>query len=189
MEYCEKDQDASHAPTGDYIQIPLKGVVSIAEMRNPVSNADDYDPTMLVENIGQKTALTFGFASTCKSVIRILVDGIEVKSDVWPVITKPGVAFSTVGDSGSCVWDMNCRVAGMIVAGNGAVYHDGFIVDATYFKPMEAELKDMERMGFKASLNFFVFCNFSYNPLFLLLPLSFIILSIFVQSLSFNKCR
>ena len=121
MEYCEKDQDASHAPTGDYIQIPLKGVVSIAEMRNPVSNADDYDPAMLVEKIGQKTKLTFGFATTFESVIHIPVDGIEVKSDVWPVITKPGIAFSTRGDSGSCVWDMNGRVAGMIVAGNAQV--------------------------------------------------------------------
>lgn len=148
----EQDEVEDNDWTPAYIQIPLKGVVGIADMRKPAVRGDDYDPAMLVGKIGQKTKLTIGFSSTFKSVIRTLVDDVKVESEVWPVITNRDVAFSAKGDSGSCLWDMDGRVAGMIVAGNGKPYPDGFVVDVTYVLPMEVMLEDMERRGFQASV-------------------------------------
>lgn len=49
--------------------------------------------------------------------------------------------FSRAGDSGSCIWDMAGRVAGILTSGTGA--EDEEINDTTYATPIEWLLKDI----------------------------------------------
>lgn len=49
--------------------------------------------------------------------------------------------FSRAGDSGSCIWDMAGRVAGILTSGTGA--GDEEINDITYATPIEWLLKDI----------------------------------------------
>ncbi|KAM3457621.1 hypothetical protein MY3296_001053 [Beauveria thailandica] len=136
------------------VQLPLKDIIRISEIRNPVPERRKHGigPATLVGKLGPKTDLTFGYASTFTSVIRTPIGGDTTVTEVWPVITSTRNYFSDDGDSGSCVWGLDGRVAGIVVAGNGKQLEGDTWHDITYVVPMEAILENMKRRGFVASV-------------------------------------
>ncbi|KAM3434553.1 hypothetical protein MY4824_005386 [Beauveria thailandica] len=136
------------------VQLPLKDIIRISEIRNPVPGHGKHwiGPATLVGKLGPKTGLTFGYASTFTSVIRTPIGGDTTVTEVWPVISSARCYFSGDGDSGSCVWDLDGRVAGIVVAGNRKPFERNDWHDITYVVPIEAILEDMKRRGFVASV-------------------------------------
>lgn len=55
-----------------------------------------------------------------------------------------------LGDSGSCIWDMKGRPAGILMAGNGSGLDD--MHDVTYATPFGLLLADIKAHGFDVSL-------------------------------------
>ncbi|KAH6968055.1 hypothetical protein DER45DRAFT_620558 [Fusarium avenaceum] len=59
-----------------------------------------------------------------------------------------GFSFSNKGDSGACIWDMQGRAVGMIIAGVGSPEAREQTFDVTYVTPMEWLLEDIRAHGF-----------------------------------------
>jgi hypothetical protein len=91
--------------------VMLKGVMSPDRMRQRQS--------VEVAKRGAATGLTFGVTNEIKAVVRCM-DGIDrVVCWEWIVIAHGGAdPFSKPGDSGSCVFDMNGQVVGLLTGGN-----------------------------------------------------------------------
>ncbi|KGQ07320.1 hypothetical protein BBAD15_g7374 [Beauveria bassiana D1-5] len=141
-------QDQQH---GDTISFPLRGFMSVNDMRYPKGHTKYEDERATrVGKFGAKSHLTFGYASTFKSVVRTSFDNFTMPSEVWPVITSRKSEFSQSGDSGSCVWALDGRIAGIVVAGIGKLDpKNEAYADITYVMPIEVYLEDMKRWGFE----------------------------------------
>ncbi|RFU77549.1 hypothetical protein TARUN_4699 [Trichoderma arundinaceum] len=132
-------------------------VVPMDEIFKPTHTAKYFDePAMFVAKYGARGGLTLGLGNTLKSVVRHVnnVDGTRSStSEEWAIISVNGAfdrqaAFSKRGDSGSCVWDMERRPAGIIGAGcnmNG-------MNDITYAQPLERLIRDIKAHTFDVSL-------------------------------------
>ena len=112
----------------------------------PVLNAND-EPCLVVFKNGAKTGTTTGKANNVSSYTRSYFAGQYQESREWPVIptdknprsffhsiTK---AFSTKGDSGSCVADIVGRFGGILTGGSGATDS----CDVTYVTPISFIMK------------------------------------------------
>lgn len=135
----------------------LKEVVPCEELFNPPGNAEYFDePAICVAKYGPTSGLTIGLGNTLKSVTRTTDTpdgGREYISEEWPIISvlmarDRAARFSEPGDSGSCVWDMEGRPAGIVMAGNGI----NGMNDVTYASPLERLLADIKSHGFEVSL-------------------------------------
>lgn len=132
-----------------------KATVPMEELFDPNYIADRPDAQPLyVAKYGARGELTLGLSNTLKSVVRHTEtpDG-GIISEEWAVISANGaddrqLAFSMEGDSGSCIWDMEQRPAGIIMAGSG---RDN-VYDVTYAQPLERLLADIRSCGFDVSL-------------------------------------
>ncbi|KAL7903754.1 hypothetical protein GGI35DRAFT_472888 [Trichoderma velutinum] len=125
-----------------------KVAVPMDEILNPKHTDRYFDqPAMLVAKYGALGGLTLGFGNTLKSVIREIETprGKQCASEVWPIISillgdNRQQAFSVEGDSGSIVWDMNQRPAGIIMGG----INFNRLNDVTYAQPLGLILEDIE---------------------------------------------
>ncbi|KAL7951501.1 hypothetical protein V8C42DRAFT_304258 [Trichoderma barbatum] len=135
-----------------------KTVVPMDDILKPTEVSDYFDtPMMVVAKYGARGGLTLGLSSTLVSLVRYFAtpDGItETISEEWAIVPveranwRPQAAFSVLGDSGSCIWDLNKRPAGMLTAGASK----NQLNDVTYAQPLERLLKDIKSCGFEVSL-------------------------------------
>ncbi|KAM0264321.1 hypothetical protein ACHAQJ_000811 [Trichoderma viride] len=141
----------------DYTIELQKVVVPVEELFKPAHVAEYTDePATPVAKYGATGGLTFGVGNTLKSVVRHtenLHGDVESISEEWAITavnnaTDRQAAFSKGGDSGSCVWDMEGRPAGIIMAGGGM----NQVNDVTYAQPLERLLADIRAHGFEVSL-------------------------------------
>lgn len=135
-------------------------VVPMSELFKPAHGADDDEPTMLVAQSGAGGQPTVGLGNSLKSLVRrdgALDGGVESYSEEWAITSLTGIrdfqtAFSSRGDSGSCVWDIQTRrPAAIIMAGvHGPLPYGNN--DVTYAQPLERLLDDIRGYGFDVSL-------------------------------------
>ncbi|KAL6788523.1 hypothetical protein J3E68DRAFT_444266 [Trichoderma sp. SZMC 28012] len=107
-----------------------KTEVSVDEILNPEVSKYLGEPAMVIAKYGASSGLTLGLGSTLVSLVRYSIDtpdGTEkVISEEWPIVPTekanwhPQAPFSTKGDSGSCVWDLCRRPAGILTSGASA---------------------------------------------------------------------
>ncbi|KAL7908696.1 hypothetical protein GGI35DRAFT_493694 [Trichoderma velutinum] len=129
-------------------------VVPIDHIFKPGYTAED-EPTMVVK-YGLSGKFTLGLGNTLKSVVRHTdtLGDVKWESEEWPIVSVVSdrdrqETFSTRGDSGACVWDMELRPAGMITA--GSKFFEG-AYDVTYGQPLERILADIKSCGYEVSL-------------------------------------
>lgn len=130
------------------------------ELITPPHFADDMysgQRDILVAKYGAGGGLALGLGNKLISVVRYtdaLTGQRKSPSEEWCITSAslsecPQAAFSQRGDSGSCIWDMDERVAGILMEGsNGGNELD----DITYSQPMERLLDDIRFHGFDVSL-------------------------------------
>ena len=99
---------------------------------------------LVVFKHGMKTGFTAGFANVPKSVKR----SNGHVSEEWCILPFPRLSFSQPSDSGSCVWDTERRIGGIIIAGCG----NDASKDTTYATPIERLLTDIRRRGYHVEL-------------------------------------
>lgn len=135
----------------------LQGTLPETEMTKPFEEARSLgDPAILVATHGRTTGFTVGLATGIKSLTRQPIDGYEFQSEEWCIIGQKRdqqgrrVDFSWNGDSGSCVWDLEGRVGGMLTGGNGSGSTGAF--DISYATPMEWLLDDIKAHGYDVEL-------------------------------------
>ncbi|PNP58624.1 hypothetical protein THARTR1_01640 [Trichoderma harzianum] len=95
------------------------------------------DEPMMVIKYGLRGAFTLGLGNTLKSIVRHpeTPGGVKRESEAWPILSvapsseRLQEAFSTRGDSGACVWDMEQRPASMITVGSSYFRQ---VYDVTY---------------------------------------------------------
>ncbi|KAM0484292.1 hypothetical protein ACHAPX_001712 [Trichoderma viride] len=144
--------------------LAMNGTMTLTNHYAPTSELlypaeyNDYneEPVMFVAKYGAHGELTLGLGNTLTSVVRVddTVEGhMEGSSEEWAIISATWsmdrqMAFSKQGDSGSCVWDMKGRPAGIIMAGHSV----NGLNDITYAQPLERLIKDIKAHGFDVSL-------------------------------------
>ncbi|EEU41586.1 uncharacterized protein NECHADRAFT_87804 [Fusarium vanettenii 77-13-4] len=137
--------------------VELRGTVTKDTVATlPTESASLQDPALVVALYGSTTGLSVGVANEVKSVKRNLIGGTTFVSEEWCILgvkwrsgSGRGV-FSERGDSGSCVWDMDGRIGGMLTGGldggNGSF-------DVSYATPIEWLLQDIrEQSGLDVEL-------------------------------------
>ncbi|OHE92526.1 hypothetical protein CORC01_12175 [Colletotrichum orchidophilum] len=141
------------APDGTIV---LNGLVPVSEIFQPrFYDAKDGSAKLIVGKRGLTTGLTWGISNNVKSVIRQVVvvgqgtgeERSERLYSEWCVVSANGPlksAFTAVGGSGACVWDLTGRIAGMVTSGLSG---DGYIMDVTYVTPMSWLMSEMEEHG------------------------------------------
>ncbi|KAI1038723.1 hypothetical protein LB503_007697 [Fusarium chuoi] len=142
-------------PTNTY---KLTRPVQEREIRQPFEAARKLKnkPPIVVAKFGRTTGLTFGVANEAKSVLRKMLAGETVMSDELCIIgqkKEKGLCrevFSSKGDSGACILDMNGQVAGMLTSGMEAQNDDA--IEITYATPIEWLLKDIRSYGLEVTL-------------------------------------
>ncbi|WAO96787.1 Hypothetical protein NCS54_01447200 [Fusarium falciforme] len=122
----------------------------------PTESASLQEAALVVAKAGRSTGLTIGVANEVVSMKRNLFGNMTFESEEWCILgakwrsgSGRGV-FSKRGDSGSCVWDMEGRIGGMLTrgleAGNGSL-------DVSYATPIEWLLTDIrEQSGLDVEL-------------------------------------
>lgn len=129
-------------------------VVPVEELFSPPGDTDDPDTEpLVVVKYDAMDGLTFGLGNTLKSLVRYSDTGREFISEEWCITSATSadeyqVAFSLKDDSGSCLWDRERRVAGILTTGCG----NKKVNDVTYAQPMENLLVDIRAHGFDVSL-------------------------------------
>ncbi|KAI1015449.1 hypothetical protein LB504_010954 [Fusarium proliferatum] len=111
------------------------------------------DKGLIVMKHGLKTGFTIGLANGIHSVIRHASDVVgDVTSSEWCIIGMDGKAFSDVGDSGACVFDLEGRIGGMITSGLEAGKTPLGEHNVTYATPMQWLLEDIKGAGYDVKL-------------------------------------
>jgi hypothetical protein len=97
------------------------------------------DPCLVVFKNGAKTGTTIGKANNVSSYTRNYFAGQYQESREWAVIPtdRHSGAFSTKGDSGSCVADVYQGIGGILTGGAGATESS----DVTYITPISFIMK------------------------------------------------
>ncbi|RGP62274.1 hypothetical protein FLONG3_10280 [Fusarium longipes] len=125
------------------------------ELRDPEEESMSLDePAKLVAKFGRSSGLTAGVRNEVKSVKRTIDGAHELISDEWCTMgaktmgDNSRLPFSTKGDSGSCIFDMEGRIAGLLTSGKGP----GGAYDLAYVTPMEWLLHDIRSFGYQVYL-------------------------------------
>ncbi|CAG9936793.1 unnamed protein product [Clonostachys rosea f. rosea IK726] len=134
----------------------LNNVLSEHEIQHPTTLDKHGDPRLIVAKFGHTTDLTVGVSNPIKSVTREVITGKVVISEEWCIVgrkqdenKKGRLGFSAGGDSGSCIWDMSGRIAGILTGGPT----NRGINDVTYATPIEWILDDIRvQAGFEVEL-------------------------------------
>lgn len=119
--------------------VTLKDQVPWNDLINPPIQDISSVPCLVVFKNGAKTGMTVGRANNVSSFTRNYLAGEYQESREWPVIpaNKTSGAFSTKGNSGSCVADTFSRVGGIITGGSGSTEFS----DVTYVPPISFIMK------------------------------------------------
>jgi hypothetical protein len=109
-----------------------------ALFKQPMRDANS-DLCLVIFKNSAKTGTTIGKANNVSSYTRNYFAGQYQESREWPVIPtdKYSRAFSTKGDSGSCVADAFSRIGGILTGGSGATESS----DVTYVTPISFIMK------------------------------------------------
>ncbi|KAL6794960.1 hypothetical protein GGI42DRAFT_131857 [Trichoderma sp. SZMC 28013] len=135
---------------------PMKStVVPIDQIFKSDCTAEDEPMTVI--KYGLRGAFTLGLGNTLKSIVRHTdtPGGVKRESEAWPIVSVAPDReqfqknFSTGGDSGACVWDMEHRPAGIITAGSSFFRQ---VYDVTYAQPLEGILTDIKSCDYEVSL-------------------------------------
>jgi hypothetical protein len=134
-------------------KMDLRQTVPMKELRDPSMVDRHGEPCLLVGKRGTASGMTWGRMNEVKSIVW----ENNMQSMEWCVL--PGfhngscVAFAEPGDSGSCVFDINGRVVGIIVGGveNGTL-PNRIAMDVTYVTPMEWLQQDMKKHGYSVEI-------------------------------------
>lgn len=134
--------------------VTLSGTIPETEMRGPCPSSIDDETGIFVIKYGPASELTTGISNRIKSLTRWpCPGGGEYRSEEWCIVGHgrgdDRVAFSADGDSGSCVFDIQGRVGGMLTGGLG---REDFGHDVSYVTPMEWLLEDIRRHGYDVEL-------------------------------------
>jgi hypothetical protein len=161
MKDCQRGWQGIRASTPDIddYTFQLKNVViPTSELFKPpqVAYYSDEEDAILVAKYGAMTGLTVGLGSTLKSLTRRTGEG-DIISEEWCIISAASVkdrdqSFSDKGDSGSCIWDLDGRVAGLLTAGCCSQDMSVVGIDITYAQPVERLLADIQAQGYDVSL-------------------------------------
>lgn len=120
-------------------------LIPLSEMNDPEYTNLANDPSILVGKQGAKTGVTWGWSNSARSITRHPSGREELISEEWCIVpVHDSRAFSQPGDSGSCVWDLDGRIGGILTGGSG----NGVTVDVTYATPMERIMQDIKACGF-----------------------------------------
>lgn len=170
MKSCKKGVNGIpvSTPNIEYCTFRLKKeLVPMSELFKPphaTCNRKD-ENAIIVAKYGATTGLTIGLGSTLRSITRrtdVVLSATkagererEVISEEWCIVSAAsakdrGAAFSEPGDAGSCIWDLDGRIAGLLTA--GGLSQEGSRCDMTYAQPMERLLEDIRSKGFDVSL-------------------------------------
>ncbi|KAH7310567.1 hypothetical protein B0I35DRAFT_481871 [Stachybotrys elegans] len=149
--------------------VMLHQVCPLAELENPhrlpLPRCDEGEDAMVVGKWGRTSGLTFGLVNMARSVVRkqLTKDGEQAVCDELSIVgfeqdepvggqsslPYPGSDyFSRCGDSGSIVWCIDGRIAGLLTSGNGKEGKQ----DITYATPFELIIKDMHARGLDVRL-------------------------------------
>src|SRR5437764_13731041 len=114
-------------------KLRLGQTVPISELRSPTMLDKNGERCLIVGKRGKRTGVTWGCGNELKSCVRD-EDTKEISME-WCVVS--GIArafapFSDPGDSGSAVFDVIGRVAGILTGGAGLTP----TTDVTYVTPM-----------------------------------------------------
>jgi hypothetical protein len=113
------------------------------EIKFPVGASMSRDePAMLVAKYGEQGGLTFGIANEVKIGIRSHCLEDPPLSDKWCILGHKGVGslkqpFSQIGDSVSCAFGTQGRVAGITTGGKEQSQDKEGKFDITYTTPIE----------------------------------------------------
>ena len=138
--------------------LPIRGIVSDAEIRNPGDKDENGDPCITVLKRGKTTGLTVGRVNNVDSFVRKYWDDGTVDTSMeLPVFghesknpSKRSKPFSKPGDSGSAVVDGKGRVIGMIIGGVGFTTAS----DVTYVTPAEFLFDQIRSHGINPNIDF-----------------------------------
>ncbi|KAH6982194.1 hypothetical protein BKA56DRAFT_720531 [Ilyonectria sp. MPI-CAGE-AT-0026] len=128
--------------------VELRGTIPEGELR------PHHQKAILVAKHGRSSQFTIGPANNVMSLKRQSIDGIELVSEEWCILGQrkwggKRLWFSEEGDSGSCIWDCQGRVGGMLTAGNRSFHLD---CDTTFATPIEWLLEDIRAYGYDVEL-------------------------------------
>ncbi|CAH0047562.1 unnamed protein product [Clonostachys solani] len=120
--------------------VPIGGIMPEAEIKMPTTmDSHNKEPRLVVAMYGNISKVKTGFSNCITSILRGVINGEVEYSEEWGIIERKAGSstgskpFAVPGDSGSCIWDMDGRVAGIVVWG----------LDVTYAHPIEWLLEDI----------------------------------------------
>lgn len=120
--------------------LQLEGIMPEAQIKIPTTmDSQSKEPRLVVAMYGKTRELQVGFSNCVPSILREVINGKAEYSEVWGIIGEKDSSstgskhFCIAGDSGSCIWDMEGRVAGIVVGGP----------DVGYAHPIEWLLEDI----------------------------------------------
>ena len=142
-------------PASPYkFRMPLNGklclqqTVPIGELKNPKMLDQNGDPCLIVGKRGSSTGVTWGSCNEVQSIVR--ARGITTME--WCIVCgidrRAFAPFSEEGDSGSAIFDVSGRVAGILTAGAGVTPTS----DVTYMTPMAWLQQDMKKCGYPVEI-------------------------------------
>ncbi|KAH7321334.1 hypothetical protein B0I35DRAFT_501489 [Stachybotrys elegans] len=128
------------------------------DIAKPTGTDKNGESGFIVGKCGITSGLTFGLGNPPKSLLRKLptLSREPIVSEEWCIIgyreektwSLATSLFSAPGDSGSIVWDLDGRIAGMITGG----HRDLGELDVTYATPFERLLQDIRNHGLDVRL-------------------------------------
>ncbi|KAH8649001.1 hypothetical protein BGZ61DRAFT_469636 [Ilyonectria robusta] len=136
--------------------VELQGTIPEGELKRPRQESRSLDePAILVAKHGRSTQFTIGLANNVTSVKRQPIDKIQVLSEEWCILGQKRdregkrIPFSDYGDSGSCIWDRQGRIGGMLTSGSKFF---NLACDTTFATPIEWLLEDIRAHGYDVEL-------------------------------------
>jgi hypothetical protein len=106
------------------------------------------EPCLIVGKRGKATGMTWGCGNELKSCVR--GEGTKEISMEWCIVPigRAFPRFAEPGDSGSAVFDVTGRVAGILTGGARL----GGPADVTYVTPMAWIQEDMKKYGYSVEI-------------------------------------
>jgi hypothetical protein len=127
-----------HFKMGGNKSLKLQDYIREDEIMHPTMRDENDEPCLIVEKRGRSTGVTWGTANEVMSVTRD--SPVAVTSKEWCVLSSISKPFSQKGDSGSVVFDLKGRIAGIMSSGMGITDS----TDTTYMTPMDWLLSDIK---------------------------------------------
>ena len=126
----------------------LQQTVPLSELKRPRTLDRDGDPCLIVGKRGRSTDVTWGYCNEVKSV----VSSGGMRTMEWCIVSgidkRAFTPFSQAGDSGSAIFDVSGRVAGLLTSGTGLTDS----TDITYMTAIVWLQQDMKKHGYPVEI-------------------------------------